>query len=130
MKAFFSFKNRSSFKTLLIDIFRQLLFEKKILCGNKTNKTLHVFKNNVRFMQFISNIYEFYKSIPIPNLKGIKNHFITAYKRCLGQGNVFAGVCQSCCPQGGGGVCLWVGGVPLGVCAHPLDTPRHRLSIK
>ena len=36
---------------------------------------------------------------------GVKFLFITARKRSLGQGNIFIGVCQEFCSQGGG-LCL------------------------
>ena len=36
--------------------------------------------------------------------------FITARKRSLGQGNIFIGVCQEFCSQGGGGVHNFYGG--------------------
>ena len=43
----------------------------------------------------------------------VQLRLITARKRCLGQGNIFIGVCQKFCSQvggvsaRGGGVCFW-----------------------
>ena len=58
-----------------------------------------------------------------PAFKLLTSSVITDRKRSLGQGNIFIGVCQEFCSQGGGGVCsqrgclLWGVSVSGGVCS-------------
>ena len=44
----------------------------------------------------------------------LKGPIITARKRSLGQGNVFIGVCQEFCSQGGGCLARWGVSAPWG----------------